>query len=106
MIGVSDNVLLAERSPPPVNPAPAVIVRVVGTAPIVAGVMALVDAAVIRPYVSTVNVATSAPSPYDPAVTPVVGNEIVPVVVIVPPLNPLPAVTLVTVPDPNPWLLT
>ena len=35
---------------------------------------------------------------YDPAVTAVLARAIVPVVVIVPPLNPVPAVILVTVP--------
>ena len=44
--------------------------------------------------------------PYVPAVTPVLAIEIVPVLVIVPPDKPVPAVMDVTVPDPYPCALT
>ena len=49
VIFASDNVRLAERSPPPVRPVPVDTVRVVGTALMLAGVMFALAAAVRRP---------------------------------------------------------
>jgi len=99
-IGVMTKDLSAVKSPPPDSPPDVAMVLDVGTAPIADVEMFVLLAAVIRPYVSTVNVGTADDDPYDAAVTPVVGNEIVPVVVIVPPDRPLPAVTDVTEPVP------
>jgi hypothetical protein len=49
-----------------------------------------------------VNDGIAAVDPYVPAVIGVVERAIVPVEVIVPPESPVPAITLVTVPDDNP----
>ena len=99
-IGVRDNVLSADKSPPPDIPPVVEIVLLVGTAPIADVEIFVFVTPVTRPYVSTVNTGTADEEPYVAAVTPEAGNEIVPVVVIVPPDNPAPAVTEVTVPDP------
>jgi hypothetical protein len=99
-MGVRDNVLSDVKSPPPDIPPDVEIDLVVGTAPIADVEMFVLLAAVIRPYVSTVNAGTADDDPYEAAVTPVIGNEIVPVVVIVPPDKPLPAATDVTEPVP------
>ena len=53
-------------------------------------------AAVMRPWASTVMLAAV----YVPAVTAVLANEIVPLVVIGPPVKPVPVATEVTVPEP------
>jgi hypothetical protein len=99
-IGVREKVLSAVKSPPPDIPPDVEMDLLVGTAPIADVEMLVLLAAVIRPYVSTVNVGTADDDPYEAAVTPVIGNEIVPDVVIVPPDKPPPAVTDVTEPVP------
>ncbi len=61
--------------------------------------MVVLPAAVILPCASTVKAGTCVALPYEPAVTAVFVNAIVPDVVIVPPLKPVPAVILVKVPN-------
>jgi hypothetical protein len=57
------------------------------------------DAAVNRPWASTVNDATALADPYEPTVTGVFASDRVPELVIGPPVNPVPVATLVTVPE-------
>jgi hypothetical protein len=82
--------LRSERAP--LNPytAPVVVGVAFGIAPLLA--------AVRRPWASTVIDAKV----YGPGVTDVFASAIVPVVVIVPPVNPVPAVIEVTPPPPPP----
>ena len=99
-VGDNEIVRLAVKSPPPDNPVPDEIVIDEAAAPIDDGVIVELDADVMRPYESIVIVGAVDVEPYVPAETPLVLNEIVPVVVIVPPDKPVPAVTDVTLPEP------
>jgi len=99
-VGDNEIVRLAVKSPPPDNPVPDEIVIDEAAAPIDDGVIVELDADVMRPYESIVIVGEVDVEPYVPAETPLVLNEIVPVVVIVPPDKPVPAVTDVTLPEP------
>ena len=62
-IAVRDNVLFADKSPPPDIPLDVEMVLLVGTAPIAETEIFVLLAAVIRPYASTVNVGTADEEP-------------------------------------------
>ena len=76
---------------PPVKPTPVFIVVIVPT-------MAEFEALVMRPCESMVMIGISVPDPYVPAVTAVFASEMVPLVVIGPPIKPTPVFIVLTVP--------
>ena len=102
----SDKLRSELNAPPPVKAPEVLTRRLVGTAPIDEGVIVALEADEIRPYASTVITGACDVEPYEPAETPVVVIEIVPEVVIGPPVRPAPVATLVTVPAPVPCALT